>query len=153
MRLKEKKLINMKTKHTLTGIALALVLSLITFKSSGQTIKTSGLTIEGEWSGFVKVPGREDLRMNLYISRDGQSYTSTYDSPDQNSFGKKSTKTTFSFPDFSFSNELSGFEVRGKVDSTYQSITGQMFQRDQVYPVELQRKPSSPGSNAGLINK
>lgn len=137
----------MKTKHALTGIALALVLSLITFNSSGQTIKkTSGQTIEGEWSGIVKVPGREDLRINLYISRDGQAYTSTYDSPDQGSYGKQSTKTTFSFPDFSFSNEQSSFEVRGKVDSTYQSITGQMFQRDQVYPVELQRKPSSPGS-------
>jgi hypothetical protein len=137
----------MKTKHSLTSIAFALLLLLITFVSSGQTI-------EGEWSGIVKVPGM-DLRMNLYISRDGQAYTSTYDSPDQGTFGKQSTKTTFSFPDFSFSNQLSNFEVRGKVDSTYQSIRGQMFQRDKVYSVDLQRKPAAPpaGSTADLTDK
>lgn len=137
----------MKTKHLLTRTAFGLIFSLITFVSSGQTI-------EGEWSGIVKVPGL-DLRINLYISYDGHAYTSTYDSPDQGSFGKQSTKTTFSFPDFSFSNDSSHFEVRGKVDSTYQSIRGQMFQNDRVYSVDLQRKPAVPtsGSNADLTDK
>lgn len=130
----------MKIKHSLTRITFALLLLLINLVSYGQSI-------EGEWSGVVKVQDK-DLRMNLYISHEGQAYTSTYDSPDQGTFGKQSTKTTFSFPDFSFSNEASHFEVRGKVDSTYQSIHGQMFQNDRVFSVELHRKTAAPSSGS-----
>lgn len=144
----------MKTNYTLVRLALAFVISMITIVSPGQKPVSSGQTIEGEWTGIVKAPGME-LRMNLYISRDGQAYTSKWDSPDQGSYGKQSTKTTFSFPDLFFSYEEASFEVHAKVDSSYTTIRGQMNQRDRVFPVELQRKPAVPatGSTAILDDK
>jgi hypothetical protein len=98
-----------------------------------------GQQIDGEWNGVVKVPNL-DLKMNLYISHDANGYTTKWDSPDQGSYGKVSTKTTYSYPDLYFAYEPADFDVQLKVDPKFSKLTGTMNQRGQTYTVELSRK-------------
>lgn len=122
----------MKANYSLIHAGFVLMFLSVTLLCQGQQI-------DGEWTGVVKVPDM-DLKMNLYVSHDTHGYTTKWDSPDQGSYGKESTKTTFSYPDLYFAYDPSGFEVQLKVDSTYKILTGFMNQRGQSYPVELQRK-------------
>jgi pimeloyl-ACP methyl ester carboxylesterase len=49
-------------------------------------------SIVGAWQGFLGVPGRQ-IRFVMHIDKTGNEYRSSFDSPDQNSFGLQGSKT------------------------------------------------------------
>ena len=50
-------------------------------------------SIVGAWQGFLGVPGRQ-IRFVMHIDKTGNEYRSSFDSPDQNSFGLQGSKIT-----------------------------------------------------------
>jgi pimeloyl-ACP methyl ester carboxylesterase len=49
-------------------------------------------SIVGAWQGFLGVPSRQ-IRFVMHIDKTGSEYRSSFDSPDQNSFGLQGSKT------------------------------------------------------------
>lgn len=49
-------------------------------------------TIVGIWQGYLGVGGRQ-IRFVMHVSKTGNDYSSSFDSPDQNSFGLQGSKT------------------------------------------------------------
>lgn len=115
------------------------------------TISISGQTIEGSWYGKANVQGLE-LRLNVHVQQAGETFTSTWDSPDQGAMGIPSTETTFLYPDFTFSHAPAGFKFEGRVDPEYTGIKGTVSQGGQKFDVVFSREPvkPSPGSLAEI---
>ncbi|MCU0456346.1 MAG: CocE/NonD family hydrolase [Bacteroidales bacterium] len=112
-------------------------------------------SIEGDWYGKADIQGLE-LRISVHVKPDGQGgYTSTWDSPDQGALNIPSSTTTFRFPDFTFTHDGAGFKYSGKVNPSYEQITGSLSQGEQNLPIVFSRKPvqASSGSPAALKMK
>jgi len=104
-------------------------------------------SIEGDWYGKADVGGFE-LRINVHVKSEGETLSSTWDSPDQGAFNIPSTTTTFSFPDFSFSHSGAGFKYTGTVNQEYTEITGNLEQAGSSFEIVFGRKPIAPPSGS-----
>ncbi|HVN58436.1 MAG TPA: CocE/NonD family hydrolase [Bacteroidales bacterium] len=134
-------------KHLIRGLAFCLLFPLFTL-----TVRSQG--IEGDWYGKADLGG-VFLRLNIHVKASGETYTSTFDSPDQGVAGIPSTTTTFKYPDFSFSFAGAGFVYNGKVDESYSKITGKLNQNGRSTEIIFGRTViSAPkGSLADLKQK
>jgi len=126
------------------GLA-AIFLSLLTYSSYSQSIA-------GDWYGKADIQGIE-LRLTVHVKASDQGFTSTWDSPDQGAFNIPSTTTTFNFPDFSFTHEGAGFRYAGKVNSSYDQITGSLVQGGQTLKIDFGRKPIEASASSPEVLK
>ncbi|MGD0583136.1 MAG: CocE/NonD family hydrolase [Bacteroidales bacterium] len=134
-------------KTSLRIISAGLLMLLVSFSAMAQSI-------EGDWYGKADVGGFE-LRINVHVKASGDTYTSTWDSPDQGAMGIPSTTTIFKFPDFSFSFAQAGFKYAGKVNPAYTEISGRLEQNGKIMEIVFGRTPiaAPKGSLAELKQK
>lgn len=92
--------------------------------------------IEGQWNGLLKVQGMQ-LRLVFHVTKSGEGYSSTMDSPDQGAMGMPVTATTYQPPTVRFEIIQIGFVYEGQVNGT--RITGSLTQRGQSFPMDLSR--------------
>jgi len=138
----------MKLKPQLTTYVSTILLLLILSTSSFAQ------SIEGDWYGVADIQGVQ-LRLSIHVKASDDGYTSTFDSQDQGAFGIPSSTTTFEYPEFSFSHTGAGFVYTGKVNESYNNITGTLEQGGLKVSVTFGRKPiaASPFSEEGLKQK
>jgi uncharacterized protein len=111
-------------------IAAGLLSILIVFSVFGQDIT-------GEWNGALKVQGTQ-LRLVFTITKTGNGFSSTMDSPDQGAKGIPVTTTTFENSKLKLTITNAGIEYNGEYNDTI--ITGIFKQGGQQLPLDLSRK-------------
>lgn len=106
-------------------------LSLITSFSLAQEIT-------GDWHGVLSVEGRE-LGIIFHITETDEGYTSTMDSPDQNSYGIPAASTTFENNELDVkAPDIGGLHYRGKLEKD--TLSGSFRQGGALIPLKLYRK-------------
>ena len=130
----------MKLKTSLPAHLLVSVLVFVNLACYSQSI-------EGDWYSKLEVQGIT-LRLNLHVKSGSGSYISTWDSPDQGANAIPATSTSFTYPDFSFSDDQSEIKFTGKVDPGFSEIKGKFSQGTMVKDLTFRRTPfsASPGS-------
>jgi fermentation-respiration switch protein FrsA (DUF1100 family) len=110
-----------------------------------------GQDITGEWNGVLKVQGIQ-LRLVFNISRSGDGYSATMDSPDQNAKGIPVSTVIYEHPILKLSIENIGIKYNGSLDNDG-NITGTFMQAGQSFPLNLtqetiekedRRRPQEP---------
>ena len=94
--------------------------------------------ITGEWNGVLKIPGKQ-LTIIFKISKLGDGYSSTLDSPDQKVAGVQVTTTTFVSPVLKLTIAGAGIEYEGVLGED-KIIRGNFKQSGMVYPMELSKE-------------
>jgi hypothetical protein len=92
----------------------------------------SAQTLAGEWRGTISIQGTE-LPIVFHVTRDGEKYQSTLDSPNQNAFGIKVSETILA-------NDKVTFKI-STLNAVYEGIlagkkmTGVWMQSGQSLPL------------------
>jgi len=94
--------------------------------------------ITGEWNGILKIPGKQ-LTIIFKISKLGEGYSATLDSPDQRVAGVQVTTTTFVSPVLKLSIAGAGIEYEGVLGED-KIIRGNFKQSGMTYPMELSKE-------------
>ncbi|MDR0385816.1 MAG: alpha/beta fold hydrolase [Prevotellaceae bacterium] len=102
------------------------------------SITLRGQDITGEWNGVLKVQGIQ-LRLVFHISKSGNGYSATMDSPDQNAKGIPVSEVNYKHPVLKLSVSGAGIEYEGSSDADG-NITGTFKQMGQSLPLNLTRK-------------
>ena len=95
-----------------------------------------GQDITGQWNGILKVQGIQ-LRVVFNISKTGNGYSSTMDSPDQGAKGIPVTSTTFENSTLKLSVSNASIEYEGVLKDS--NITGTFKQAGQSFPLNLSK--------------
>ncbi|UOK41713.1 MULTISPECIES: alpha/beta hydrolase family protein [Flavobacterium] len=111
---------------------LTLFLSLITI------ITASAQDITGQWNGVLKVQGTQ-LRLVFHITKSGNGFTSTMDSPDQGATGIPTTST--SFENSKLKIEVTNARIEYSGEFKEGEIIGTFKQSGYEFPMNLSRKP------------
>lgn len=119
-----------KLVHKMKNKLLTLLLFLISLTTVAQDIT-------GKWNGLLKLPGFE-LRIVFNVSKNGETYATTMDSPDQGAFGIPMTSTELRGMSLKITHTAASIVYEGKI-SDDQKITGTFTQAGQVFPLELTR--------------
>lgn len=117
-------------------IATLLILSLAVIAVSGQDIT-------GTWSGALSITDQMgqpvQLRVNFNISATDQGYSSTLDSPDQNTYGYPVDTTYFQKPELTIKvANLSLVYVGKVVDAT--NMEGTLTQMGQTMELNMKKQ-------------
>lgn len=94
--------------------------------------------ITGEWNGLIKLPGKQ-LTVIFKISKLGEGYSATLDSPDQKVTGVQVTATTFVSPVLKLSIAGAGIEYEGILGED-KIIRGNFKQMGNTFPMDLSRE-------------
>lgn len=104
------------------------------------TVSTAAFTqnITGAWGGVLKVQGMQ-LRLVFNVTKSGNAYTSTLDSPDQGAKGIPVSSTSFENSTLKIAVASAGIQYEGTLgpDST---ITGTFKQAGQSFPLNLTKQ-------------
>lgn len=104
------------------------------------TVSTAAFTqnITGAWGGVLKVQGMQ-LRLVFNVTKSGNAYTSTLDSPDQGAKGIPVSSTSFENSTLKIAVASAGIQYEGTLgpDST---ITGIFKQAGQSFPLNLTKQ-------------
>ncbi|AFK01921.1 alpha/beta hydrolase fold containing protein [Emticicia oligotrophica DSM 17448] len=111
-------------------------LLLILFAISFIGKKGLAQDITGSWNGTLKV-GTVQLRLVVNISKTGNAYNSTLDSPDQGAKGIAVTKTTFENAKLKFEIPVAQIEYVG--DFKNDKFFGTFKQSGKEFPLELSK--------------
>ena len=111
-------------------ISILLITFLISITATAQDIT-------GKWNGALKVQGTQ-LRIVFNVTKSGETFSSTMDSPDQGANGIPVTKTTFENSKIKFEVANARIEYDGELNGD--EITGTFKQGGQVFPMNLSRK-------------
>lgn len=95
--------------------------------------------ITGDWYGQLDFGAGTTLRLVLHISKTGDTYSSTMDSPDQKASGIPLSATTYKAPDLSFSLESAKITFTGKLTES-NKIDGIFNQGGKNIPLLLSRE-------------
>ena len=125
-----------------------LLLLLFIFTSSWAT---TAQKVEGDWYGMLE-DEKEPRRINLHISKKGDSYHATLDSPDRLLFDLKVDTIIVKFPRIFFKTAYSTYN--GIINEKDNTIVGNFFQSDRNMKLDLQgEKIAAPvNSIAKLFN-
>ena len=93
--------------------------------------------ITGSWQGLIPV-GEKNVRLIFNISKSGNGYSTTMDSPDQNAYGIKCSKTLFTDDSLIIGIEIVKGSYKGKRDGPDQ-IQGIYSQGQGSIQINLQR--------------
>ena len=94
--------------------------------------------IIGTWNGYIEVQGIE-LRVVFNISKIGDTYNSTMDSPDQGVKGIPTTSTNFENSTIEIAISNAGIKYVGILNEN-NSIVGTFNQRGQSFPMNLSKE-------------
>jgi len=94
--------------------------------------------ITGEWNGLIKIPGKQ-LTVIFKISKLGEGYSATLDSPDQKVTGIQVTTTTFVSPVLKLSIAGAGIEYEGILGED-KIIRGNFKQMGNTFPMDLSKE-------------
>ena len=108
-------------------LAAVLILMMIFYGAFSQDIT-------GQWNGALKVQGTQ-LRIVFHISKAGNGYTSTMDSPDQGAKGIPVTSTTFENSKLKLEIANLKFEYTGELKGKI--FEGSMRQNGMEFPMNL----------------
>lgn len=97
-----------------------------------------GRAIEGTWRGAISAQGME-LRLVFHISRGGEGYISTMDSPDQGAFGLAVSTTTYDAPRLVLADSRMLFEFKGTLENDT-TLVGSITQSGFTFPLRLVRE-------------
>ena len=125
-------IINRNTKYisiNMKKIAAIIFSVLIVFTAFGQDIT-------GQWNGVLKVQGTQ-LRIVFNITKTGNVYSSTMDSPDQGAKGIPVTTTTFENTKLKL--EIANFKIEYNGDFADNTFTGTFKQSGMEFPLILTR--------------
>lgn len=111
-------------------LALFLLSTLVTLSLYAQDIT-------GQWNGTLSIQGQQ-LRLVLHVTRSGDGYTATVDSPDQGTKGIPVTTITFQDPAFRFEIANLYLEYSGELKDGV--ITGTFKQGGFSTPMNLSRE-------------
>lgn len=104
------------------------------------TVSTAAFTqnFTGAWGGVLKVQGMQ-LRLVFNVTKSGNAYTSTLDSPDQGAKGIPVSSTSFENSTLKIAVASAGIQYEGTLgpDST---ITGTFKQAGQSFPLNLTKQ-------------
>lgn len=108
-----------------------------------QSILTYSQDITGSWNGILKVQGFE-LRVSFNITRTGDHYAATMDSPDQGAFGIPMTSAEVTGNSVKLTHSAAGIIYQGNLNGD-ERIIGTFTQAGQVFPLDLSRiMPEKP---------
>lgn len=93
--------------------------------------------ITGQWNGVLNVQGIQ-LRLVFNVTKTGNGYSATMDSPDQGAKGIPVTNTSFDNPKIKFEVSSARIEYNGELKEN--EITGTFKQGGQEFPMNLSRK-------------
>lgn len=112
---------------------LIFTLLILTFSTVAFT-----QNITGAWGGVLKVQGMQ-LRLVFNVTKSGNSYTSTLDSPDQGAKGIPVSSTSFENSTLKIAVASAGIQYEGTLgpDST---INGTFKQAGQSFPLNLTKQ-------------
>lgn len=110
---------------------LILLLTLIT-----TSLTTTAQDITGQWYGVLKIQGMQ-LRLVVNVTKSGNDYRSTMDSPDQGAKDIPVTTTVFENPGFKLEIPAARIEYTGKLKDN--EIVGTFKQAGQEFPLNLSR--------------
>lgn len=123
-----------------------LLLTIATFAVYAQDIT-------GQWNGALNIQGQQ-LRLVIHVSRSGEGYTATMDSPDQGAKGIPVTTVTFTAPAFrlevanlrlEYSGELKGDVIAGTFKqggfSTPMDLSRQAIEKKVIVRPQEPAKP------------
>lgn len=96
-------------------------------------------TIEGTWTGVLKVQGME-LPIVFHISQQEGEWITTMDSPKQNATNIPTTSTTFTFPFLNIAIDRLMAKYEGSFDGKH-GIKGTFTQRGVAFEMDLSREP------------
>ena len=102
------------------------------------TISIFGQDISGQWNGILDVKGIK-LRIVFNISKSGDRYTSTMDSPDQGAKGIPVTVTAFENPVLKLEITNAGIQYEGSFNKV-DTIVGTFNQSGMSFSLNLIRK-------------
>ncbi len=95
--------------------------------------------ITGDWYGQLDFGAGTTLRLVIHITKTGDNYSSTMDSPDQKASGIPLSTTTYKAPDLSFSLESAKITFTGKLTES-NKIDGIFNQGGKNIPLLLSRE-------------
>ena len=110
---------------------LILVLTFLT------SLAATAQDITGKWNGVLKVQGTQ-LRLVFNVTKSGETFNATMDSPDQGANGIPVTKTTFENSKIKFEVANVRIEYNGELKDN--EIIGTFKQGSQEFPMNLSRK-------------
>lgn len=93
--------------------------------------------ITGQWNGALSIQGQQ-LRLVIHVTRSGDTYSATMDSPDQGAKGIPVTTTTFAPPVFRF--EVANLRIEYSGELKGDKITGTFKQGGLSLPMDLSRE-------------
>jgi uncharacterized protein len=93
--------------------------------------------ITGAWNGKLKINDKAQLRLVLNISKDGEGYKSTLDSPDQGAKGIPVSKTTFDGSKLFV--EISVAKIEYAAELKDNKFVGNFKQGGMELPLELEK--------------
>ena len=110
---------------------LILVLTFLT------SLAATAQDITGKWNGVLKVQETQ-LRLVFNVTKSGETFNATMDSPDQGANGIPVTKTTFENSKIKFEVANVRIEYNGELKDN--EIIGTFKQGSQEFPMNLSRK-------------
>ncbi len=102
---------------------------------------TAGNTqpILGDWHGVLDLPGSK-LRIVFHLTKSGNGYAATLDSPDQSAFGLPAGETTVDNNTLEIKMPNLGAHFKGAFDEAAQTINGTFTQGGAALPLNMGRK-------------
>src|SRR5690606_11591491 len=97
--------------------------------------------VTGDWHGLLNIPG-SPLRLVFHISKDGDTYSATMDSPDQSAYGIPITSTRFENQTLTLTVSNLAIEYLGILQGD-SVIRGTFRQGGQSFGLNLTRNPIS----------
>ncbi|MDP9047596.1 MAG: alpha/beta hydrolase [Bacteroidota bacterium] len=100
--------------------------------------------ITGDWYGTLNIPGGATLHVVFHITKGGDTYTTTFDSPDQGAKGLATDKTTFTGNQLTIEATQFNFKYIGDYKPDSNKISGTFTQGGGSVPLTLTYgKPSA----------
>lgn len=132
-----------RKKELLEGLLLSysktkkiIMKNLIIVCSLLFSINLFSQNIVGDWEGSLEVQGMQ-LKLIFHITKDGEKFTSTMDSPDQGANGIPMDKTTVEDGNLTIESKQLGMKYIAPISENGKKLAGTFNQRGMSFPLEL----------------
>ncbi len=105
-------------------------------------VTSNGMTqeISGDWHGVLSIQSMK-LRISFHIKKDGDTFTSTMDSPDQGAMGIATTATEYKNNTLTITMKNMGAEFKGRLNAS--GLEGTFSQGAMKIPLLLTQKETA----------
>ncbi len=112
--------------------------NLLVFLFAIIMISVNAQSIEGDWKGALDVQGAK-LNILFHITKDGDKYTTTMDSPDQGAVGISMDKTTVQNGKLTIAAPAMGMTYAATLSESKEAIEGTFNQGGMELPLNMTR--------------